>query len=69
MIFAMFVFIYDSRWDSYSPCGRQIEGTPFVAFKVPLAEVRKIKLLKKSIFTRYGGSLQQSIPIKIEINS
>jgi hypothetical protein len=44
MIFAMFVFIYDSRWDSYSPCGRQIEGTPFVAFKVPLAEVRKIKL-------------------------
>ncbi len=65
----MFVFTYDSRWDSYSPCGRQIEGTPFVAFKVPLAEVRKIKLFKKSILFRYGGSLQQSIPIKIEINS
>jgi hypothetical protein len=36
-------FLYDliffSRWDKYSPIGRQIDGTPFVAFKVPLQEV------------------------------
>ena len=33
------------RWERYSPIGGRIEGSPFIAFKVPLSKVRKICLL------------------------
>ena len=28
------------RWEKYTTCGSPIPETPFVAFKVPLSEVR-----------------------------
>ena len=42
-----------SRWDKYGPCGRRIDGAPFVAFKVPLAEVKLQQFFASCSLTRY----------------
>ena len=57
------------RWEKYTTCGSPIPETPFVAFKVPLSEVRwnwvnskrnkdaqdKISQFKFKIFVLHSG--------------
>ena len=37
------------RWEEYQPCGVQIKGTRFIAFKVPLEEVRPFYYASKYV--------------------